>query len=818
MLHPFSTLPLLLSSVLPILLRVKSESLVPVCSHPNEALLQIEIKSNRLLFFPPHHDTTRISMVLSDLSSRAHDTVVPERSSIASSSTILNDTATTTIVSKDICLPANHCHILAIYDSARSAGACCGYHDEGWYYKVAFNGIAIKEGNEFRSSDYLQFGGGCQTPSSKDKSGNDGRSLFSGASADETSTKNSYVVLDEERRRYFPRPEDISELGQSMQPLPDCTKQGRTGCIVNPSSFRGASVHLPSISYQQNPACANGACTLGIPMSKQHVDFAEHLIPNVKHIGFTEAKTKSLPNSSGYSSNGIAAGDLNGDGLVDLVVATYSYYGTPNNQTIYLNSGSKANPFKMAIDLPYTDSEASSVVKLADIDNDNDSFLDILFISDQKAFVLFNNITDPLNFSRVNLDTNTAAYDLSVGDANNDGWLDIIVVTDSGIVLFLNMKNDDFREIELPPLGRASQVEFVDIDNDGRIDIIFLSSYSDVTVFMNKNGNGTFLEEDVIVIRENYERFCVGDINGDEFPDLILAKFSGGLGSVELLVNNGTGFHDSKTLILPQANLFITSIEAGDLNGDGMIDLVFGTFESSNFMILNKGGGGFTEAIDLPGTSSFTWGIVIADVNDDSALDIVIANWFGEDKVLLNLLPIDSSSFGAALSLPGGTSYSMAVADFNQDGFIDIVVGNWGADQILLNNKGDGSFLEGAIDLPTTSLSSWAVAVGEIIGDDNLPDIVVCGDIGCEILRNNGDLQFHPISLSSWESRAIGIGDVNNDTFVDIIIGGYGSDGGDTLFINDNGTFSLDNSILLPGFKGGITSSIAVADFNGDNW
>jgi len=84
-------------------------------------------------------------------------------------------------------------------------------------------------------------------------------------------------------------------------------------------------------------------------------------------------------------------------------------------------------------------------------------------------------------------------------------------------------------------------------------------------------------------------------------------------------------------------------------------------------------------------------------------------------------------------------------------------------------------------------------------------------------LRNKGNLTFDPISLSGWRSYAIGIGDVNNDTFMDVIIGGSGSDG-DTLFINDNGIFSLDNSIKLPGFNSRTTRSIAVADFNGDKW
>jgi len=743
----------------------------------NEVSLRIDLRPDR---FPDE-----ISIVLTELSSGVQDTIV------AFGSIAVNHTAP--IMQIDRCLPANHCYIFAIYDSYGD-GICCD-EGEGWY-TVTYNGEIVKEGGKFKRSDNVHFGEGC------------------------------LIALDGEGRRYFPKLPDRSEWSHAVPTLPNCTEQGRIGCIVHPSSSQRATSPLPrSISHSQNPACVNGACTIGIPMSKQYVGFSESLLINLQDIGFTEANTRSLPNSFVGHSYDIAAGDLNGDGLVDIVLAKYSM----NNQ-IWLNSGNKATPFNVApIDIPDLDGD-TTVVKLADVDNDG--LLDILFISDRKAFVLHNNILDPLNFRTVALDIGGGLYpyDLSVGDANNDGWLDIIIGTFSGIVLFLNMQNGTFDDkIELPRLGRASaKVAFADVDNDGWVDIISLSD-GDVRVFMNKYGNGTFLEEDATTISGDYTRFCVGDMDGDGLIDLILLDrldvllFLNGNGKGQELFDKGNA--------VTAGGILITSVEAGDLNGDGMIDLVFGTYYgvvSPNFMMLNKGGGEFTEAIELPGTSSWTRGIVIADVNNDSALDIVFANnWDGEvdDEVLLNLLPIDSSSsFGAALSLPGGgytSTTTSAVSDFNQDGFIDIVVGNNNgqADQILLNN-GDGSFLkEDVIDLPTSLSSSdtLAVAVGNIVGD-NLPDIVVCGKVGCEILRNNGNLTFDPIiSLSGWGSYAIGIGDVNNDTFMDVIIGGNGSYG-DTLFINNNGTFSTDNSIELPGFNlGWYTRSITLADFNGDN-
>ena len=142
--------------------------------------------------------------------------------------------------------------------------------------------------------------------------------------------------------------------------------------------------------------------------------------------------------------------------------------------------------------------------------------------------------------------------------------------------------------------------------------------------------------------------FAFADLNGDGTLDVLSVTTDGpylawndGLGTFSLtqvpdsdlysLDPNGDGTWTGG------AGFFggvLQSIKAGDLNQDGLADIVIGVDSKSNYLLLNKGNGAFRHVIgsDIDGPASDqTREILLADVNNDGALDVFVFNEGGQD-------------------------------------------------------------------------------------------------------------------------------------------------------------------------------------------
>ena len=241
------------------------------------------------------------------------------------------------------------------------------------------------------------------------------------------------------------------------------------------------------------------------------------------------------------------------------------------------------------------------------------------------------------------------------GDVDGDGWLDLYVGTFHGNgsranLFFRNDKGkfklDDQKALEIP--GRTTGIVFVDLDNDGDLDLYVASmpqpknNLRGCSLFRNDGeGKYTDVSKDSGACPAAFggRGVTVLDFDGDGLLDLLVGEdpIPGYNGSTtkssRLFRNKGDlKFEDvSKAVGLPDGVPGL-GVAAADVNNDGWPDFFLAS-SAGNVLFLNDGKGKFREAPDSRKT--FAWkgaggenmvcGVCFCDVNRDGLLDVVLA-------------------------------------------------------------------------------------------------------------------------------------------------------------------------------------------------
>ena len=305
---------------------------------------------------------------------------------------------------------------------------------------------------------------------------------------------------------------------------------------------------------------------------------------------------------------------------------------------------------------------------------------------------------------------------------------------------------------------------------------------------------------------------AVGDFNGDGRPDVVVVENSG-LAST-LSYYRGLGDGTLSPAVTTASNFPIEYLITGDFNGDGKLDLFAGSPGNqgggiaTGLTFLGNGAGHFMQHQDFSGGGDFPGATAATgDLNGDGILDIVYTSEIGGEYTMFIYLGNGDGSFTRKTSVDiGFTVGATGIGDFNRDGKLDLAVQstlNGGGVSIFLGN-GDGTFHS-----PSSFPVSGSPVVADVNGDSNL-------DVLTEksVLLGDGSGGFTVLSANL--ATTMTLGDFNGDGKLDVAGLEEGNTSSLELFLgNGDGTFQPSTSF---GFPLAQTSepALPLADFNRD--
>ena len=332
---------------------------------------------------------------------------------------------------------------------------------------------------------------------------------------------------------------------------------------------------------------------------------------------------------SGLNPYNIQIGDIDGDGKSEIMVTNFG----ETTLSLYKNN-STAGAISFASKFDIDIGTSPDDIDFEDLDRDGKR--DIVVGYQGGIFVLRNNSAssaiDVNTFeSKVSI-TNNGCLALAVGDIDRDGKPDIVSVSNGIGYVFRNnstLGSFNVNSFESPlsfnlPSGGSGDVEIADFDQDGRLDIITANqNSSNLSLIRNLSspGNITLETRQDISTSAGVSDISIADVNYDGLNDVLMSMASSAEFGAFENVTSTTTFEFNKQEL--GGNAYQVSLDAGDLNGDGMVD----AFSVARSIYINNSSGSISfNLIIASNPGSQPQDIEIGDLDNDGRPDVAIAD------------------------------------------------------------------------------------------------------------------------------------------------------------------------------------------------
>jgi hypothetical protein len=527
---------------------------------------------------------------------------------------------------------------------------------------------------------------------------------------------------------------------------------------------------------------ADGALDLAVGWSSgQGTDYHVAVLRNNGSGTFTLGATLNVPTSDGFTPfwPSVAAADFDGDGRVDLSATS----GGTLHLAVFRNLGN------LSFSPPTIYPAGGGPTRLLALDIGSDGRPDLVEAAPGDSFaghlVVLRNLGNGTFGSPVRIEAGPQPYGVAVADMNGDRRVDLIGANRGSGTGTIDPQMSD-GTFAAPPIYEAA-ADLLPIDT------------------------------------------ATGDFDGDGHPDMALSELdytSQAQDVVAIMHNDGRGHFALQQQLPSGTDAHAKSVIAADLNGDGKDDLAWTPeiFNVANYPLevaLNTGNGTFAQPVSYPLGTCGTGEVTAGDVNGDGHLDLIVANdrggpgvCEGYGRTVRVVLGNGNGTFAPDFGVQIGMLTEMAVAaDVNGDGRADIV-SSGALTHVALALPGGG------FAAPVTYQARGTELAAADMNGDGHPDIVTAdgSTAALYVLRNSGTGSFTVQRYQGEEvnglmnGQALAIGDINRDGLLDVAVANPSGQNAAVFYGRAGGQ-------LGPEMRYGTRSDfgdVNIADYNGD--